>query len=117
MARMRPLEKKIDGSRVTGMKMTSSSLSALVARLRVRGGDRGAARRGWVWPDCGCAAEPVAARGVCAARPGRREHERGDRQGPAPSQLPVGIGGSRGSDEFENFDGSGAAPEGDTLRS
>ena len=59
------------------MKMTSSSLSALVARLRVRGGDRGAARRGWVWPVCGCAAGPVAARGVCAARPGRREHERG----------------------------------------
>ena len=117
MATMRPPEKKIDGSSVTGMEMTSSSLSALVARLRVRGGDRGAARRGWVRPVCGCAAGPVAARGVCAARPGRREHERCDRQGPAPSQLPVGIGGARGSDEFENFDGSAAAPEGDTLRS
>ena len=60
------------------MKMTSSSLSAMVARLGVRGGDRGAARRGWVWPVCGCAAGPVAARGVCAARPGRREHVRCD---------------------------------------
>ena len=80
METMRPPEKKIDGSSVTGMEMTSSSLSALVARLRVRGGDRGAARRGWLRPVCGCAAGPVAARGVCAARPGRREHERGDRR-------------------------------------
>ena len=74
---LQSLEKKMMGRRVTGVKMTSSCLSALVARLRVRGGDRGAARRGWLRPVCGCAAGPVAARGVCAARPGRREHERG----------------------------------------
>ena len=60
---MRPPEEKMMGRRVIGMKVTSSCLSALVARLRVHGGDRGAARRGWLRPVCGCAAGPVAARG------------------------------------------------------
>ena len=47
---LQSLEKKMMGRRVTGVKMTSSCLSALVARLRVRGGDRGAAHRGWLRP-------------------------------------------------------------------
>ena len=46
----------------------------------------------------------------------RREGAKGEGS-QAPSQPPGGIGGARGSDELENFDGSGAAREEDTLRS